>query len=365
MRICCIISSLAGGGAERVISLLANEWAALGRAVTIVTLASTTSDVYDLAPRVQRVGLDVEVESRSPIQAIAHNARKVWALRRAIVSVAPDVVISFVDRANVLTLLSCVGLGIPVVVSERVHPVRPHIGRIWSLLREFVYPRADALVIQSEAMRGWAETVVPPGRIHVIANPVRHQLSITGDWPQASRRPIVLGVGRLVPQKGFDVLIKAFHTAVQRHPEWSLAIVGEGPREAELKELATTLLPPGSVSFLGTVKDPERYYAIASLFVLPSRFEGFPNALVEAMAAGCAVIAADSPGAMAEIVRHGIDGLLIPPEDVTALALAMDRLMTDEGARNELGSRAVEVATRFGVARILALWEHLICKVYR
>lgn len=142
-------------------------------------------------------------------------------------------------------------------------------------------------------------------------------------------------------------------------------IIGEGPKEAELKELAVKLLPPRAVLFPGTVRDPERYYRVAGLFVLPSQFEGFPNALLEAMACGCAVIATDSPGGTSEIVRHGVDGLLTPPGDVRTLAREMDRLMTDAGERSRLGARAIDVSSRFGVDRITTLWEGVISEVCR
>src|SRR5439155_17114363 len=152
----------------------------------------------------------------------------------------------------------------------------------------------------------------------------------------------------------------AFHSVSERHSEWSLHIVGQGPQEAELRTLAAELLHPGAVLFHGTVKDPERYYRTAGLFVLPSRFEGFPNALLEAMASGCPVIATNCPGGTSEIVRHSIDGSLIPAGDVRALSEAMDRLMSDASERRRLGTRAVEVAARFGTDRIMGLWEEVI-----
>lgn len=365
MKICFVIASLGAGGAERFVSLLANRWAARGEDVTIVTIAAAVGDHYELDPRVERLALDLETESHSLAQAVTSNLAKIRSLRRAVVSIVPDVVISFVDRANVLALFSCVGLGVAVVVSEQVHPVYHDIGRIWSLLRRLAYSIADALVIQSEAVRPWAETVVPVRRTYVIPSAVGEQFSINVGGVESPRKPIVLAVGRLVPQKGFDLLIRAFHEVVHRHPKWSLVIVGGGPKEAELKDLSTKLLPPGSVLFTGAVKDPERYYRTAGLFVLPSRFEGFPNSLLEAMAAGCAVIATDAPGGMSEIVRHGVDGFLIPPEDVGALANAMDRLMTDRDERSRLGARAVEVSVRYGMDRIVALWAHVVSEVQR
>ena len=359
-KICCVASSLAAGGAERVQSLLANQWVRECHEVTFVTLAGTVADAYQLDPRVNRIALDCETESRSVAQAVLHNLKKIRGLRRAIASCAPDVVISFVDKVNVLALISCMGIGVPVIISERTHPLHFDIGRIWSLLRRLTYPRTDALVIQSEATRDWAEVVVPKARIRIIPNPVGRQFSTNAGNAFPPRRSLVLGVGRLSQEKGFDVLIQAFSSVAERHPDWSLTIIGEGARDAEWKALARELLPPQAIHFAGTVKDPERYYRVAGLFVLPSRFEGFPNALLEAMACGCAVIATDSPGGTSVIVRNGVDGVLIPPGDVEALAREMDRLMADGVERTRLGERAVEVSSRFGIDAIAALWEGVI-----
>jgi glycosyltransferase involved in cell wall biosynthesis len=363
VRICCIVSSLGAGGAERVISLLANEWAARGRDVTIVTLSVAEADAFELDHRVGRLCLDLERESRWPGQAVKHNALKIRSLRRTVASLEPHVVITFVDTVNVLALLSCTGLGVPVVISERVHPTHNDLGRLWSLLRRLTYPRADALVVQSEAIRAWAEGVVPMRRVHVIPNPVGGKFAAGGRQVRSARRSIVLAVGRLVPQKGFDLLIKAFRVLVTRHREWSLVFIGRGPEEAGLRRLAAELLPEGEVSFIGVVKDLQPYYETASICVVPSRFEGFPNVLVEAMASGCAVIAADCPGATSEIVQHGINGLLVPPEDVGALAREMERLVRDDNERTRLGARALEVASRFSVDKIADLWEEVISRV--
>lgn len=207
--------------------------------------------------------------------------------------------------------------------------------------------------------------MVSARRTHVIPNPVSEQFANGRGTDTHGRRPIVLAVGRLVPQKGFDLLIEAFAAVAQRHPDWSLVIVGQGPEEARLRGMAGGLLGRGTVTFQGAVTDLERFYRSAGLFVLPSRFEGFPNALLEAMASGCAVIAANCPAGPAEIVRQGIDGVLVPPEDVRALITEMDRLMGDAAARSRLGARAGDVSERFGVERILNLWDDAIDGVTR
>ena len=360
MKICCVISGLYAGGAERVLSLLANHWARRGWAVTIITLSPTGHDAYDLERHVERVGLGLEGETRSLWQAVASNGRKMLALRRAVGRRRPDLVISFVDRMNVLTLLACTGLQVPVVVSERTHPSYHKVGRSWSLLRRLAYRRADALVVQSNAVRVWGERLVSKDRVHIIPNPVGDQFRVADEATAERRRPVVLAVGRLGPEKGFDILIRAFRLAVADNPAWSLTIVGQGPNERQLRSMVDEHLPSASEVFPGLVKDTEPYYRTASVFVLSSRYEGFPNALLEAMASGCAVIAADCPGGTAEIVRDGIDGVLVPPDDVAALARELERLMKDSSERKRLGDAAAVSVGRFRAERILAMWDDVI-----
>jgi glycosyltransferase involved in cell wall biosynthesis len=342
-------------------SLLASEWAALGHDITIVTFTPTGRDAYALHERVRRVGLGVEMESHSWLQAITHNLRKVVALRRVARTLAPDVVISFLDKTNVLAVLSCSGLGVPLIVSERTHPTYHSIGIVWSLLRRVTYGIADAIVVQSEVSRRWAKAIIRRPLVCVIPNPVGSQFS--NDDPQVGREAIVLGVGRLGPEKGFDLLIEAFAHVAQKHAEWSLVLAGEGPLEESLKDLAARRLPDGAVRFAGLVKHPERLYRRAGLFVMSSRFEGFPNALLEAMACGCAVIATDCPGGTSEIVRHGINGLLVPPDNAEELAQMLEQLLDDPAERNRLAVGATQSTDRFRIAGILPLWEDCLSQV--
>src|SRR5574341_125978 len=363
-RICCIISSLGVGGAERVMSLLASEWAAQREDVTIVTLTATGRDAYPLNKRVQRIGLDLERESWSPLHAIAQNLRRIRALRGVIKRLAPHVVVSFVDKSNVLTLLSSRGLGVPVIVAERTHPPYHTIGRIWSFLRWLTYRFANAIVVQSEVTRGWAKRLTPRVPVYVIANPLGSQFF--AELPAVgTREPVVLAVGRFGPEKGFDLLIEAFARLAVKHPDWSLVVVGAGPLDGHLKDLAGRLLPRAAFSFPGAVSDPERYYRAASIFAVSSHYEGFPNALLEAMASGCAVVASKCPGGIAEIIRPDIDGVLVPPGDVASLATQIDRLMNNPSERARLGDNAARGSVRFRMDRIRSLWEKVTADVGR
>ena len=344
-------------------ALISAHWANRGHYVSVITLSSRADDFHRLDSRVRRVPLALMIESRSLVEGVYRNLRRITILRHCMRSIAPDVVISFNAELNVITLLASLGLRVPVIVSERIHPPAHDIGLVWRLLRRATYRLADAVVVQSEATRAWARSLVPDQRIHVIPNAVSDVFSAPEETVTHGRKPVVLAVGRLVGQKGFDVLIRAFGAVAQRHPMWYLTIVGQGPDEAALKRLARDVLPPNTVSFLGNVDDLTPHYRAAGLFVLSSRFEGFPNALLEAMASGCAVVATNCPAGPSEIVRAGFDGVLVPPDDVDALAGVMDHLLGDTAARERLGAHAREVATRFGVHRVGALWDEVVARV--
>ncbi len=167
-------------------------------------------------------------------------------------------------------------------------------------------------------------------------------------------------MGRLVPQKGFDMLLDAFSRVAGKHPEWSLKVLGKGPLKAQLEAQAELLGLKNRVNFAGTVPDPFPVLRESDLFVFASRFEGFGNALAEAMACGLPVISFDCPAGPSEIILNGMNGVLVPREDVAALAAAMDHLMSEPAARARLACHAPEVLQRFSLDRILGMWDEVI-----
>jgi glycosyltransferase involved in cell wall biosynthesis len=368
MRVMLIIASMVAGGAQRVMCLLANRWARLGWDVTLVTLATPEGDFYTLEASIRRIGLGLETDSAGVLEAIANNRTRVGALRRLIKEGAPDAVVSFQDRMNVVSLLAARGTGVPVVVSERTDPRKHPIGRPWNLLRRWTYPRAERVVAQTESVAEWLRGIVAPERIAVLPNPVEapqaaETRGLRGLAGLSDDSYVVLGVGRLVPQKGFDVLVEAFARAAGNRPDWHLMILGDGPERERLMRLATELAISERFHLPGNVQGVGRYTGECDVFVLSSRYEGFPNALLEAMAAGAAVIATDCLSGPRDIVRSGTDGLLVAPDDATALANAIQRLMADEQVRRRLGAAGREVTVRFGFERIGAGWDALLAQV--
>ena len=202
MRVALMISSLGPGGAERVMSLLAGELVARGHEVWLVTLAQTGDDFFLVDPRVHRLGLGLSRESTRIWDALYANVCRIRTLRRAVMSAAPHVVLSFMTRTNVLVLLACTGLPVRIVVSERVDPASHRDSLLWQGLRWLLYQRADAVVVQTERIATWFRgRLWRRDRVVVIPNPVEpgKQTPATGEPPP---QPFILGAGRLVRQKG-------------------------------------------------------------------------------------------------------------------------------------------------------------------
>lgn len=343
-------------------------WAERGRAVTIVTLAGIEQDFYSLHPRVKRIALNLAGESKSIGAAFGANLRRIWALRRTLRRERPEVVLSMMTTANVLAALAAAGLPCAVIASERIHPPRLPLGRIWEGLRRWSYGWSDAVVALTRESADWLRQHTTARRVVVIPNPV--------SWPLPSQPPVVkpqslfpdnrklvLAVGRLTPQKGFELLLEAFARVALTRPDWDLVILGEGPERQPLEDLANSLGILDRVYLLGRVGNVGDWYTRAQLYVMSSRFEGFPNSLVEALAAGCPAVSFDCDTGPRDIIRHETDGFLVPPGDIQALAAAIARLMDDEILRNRFGTRAVEARERFSIEHIGAMWDKLFDEV--
>ena len=172
-------------------------------------------------------------------------------------------------------------------------------------------------------------------------------------------RPLVLAIGRLTEQKGFDLLLDAFHRSGLARAGWHLAILGEGPARSALEQQATALGMAEAVTFPGFV-DVGQWLRRADLFVLSSRYEGFPNALMEAMQMQRACISFDCPSGPRDLIENDRNGLLVPPQDVAALSEALQRLAADPALRSRLGAEASKVGQQFSPALVYAKWLNLI-----
>jgi glycosyltransferase involved in cell wall biosynthesis len=365
MKVLFYLYSLRTGGAERVVSTLANHLVATGHQVAVVTLAGVDSDFYRVDPRVERISLNHLAPRSNLLARIVDTFRRIFRLRATLRLFRPRLAVSMMDAANVSLALAGVGLrGMTCVGSERVYPEFSDSTLQWRFLRRWVYWLLHGVVALSEENVAWLRRHTWVRRTWIIPNPVVLPLaavppaSSPEEWRVCSRR--ILAVGRYVPQKGFDLLIQAFARLAERFADWELVIVGEGTERKNLEAMLEGLACRDRVLLHGPVGNMADWYTSAHLFVLSSRFEGFPNTLLEAMAHGIAAVAADCPTGPRTLIRDGVDGLLVPVDDIGGLASAMERLMADEVLRGRLAGRALDARQRFSVESIATLWTNIV-----
>lgn len=348
-----ILSSLGAGGAERVVSLISNHWAATGWRVDVVSFDSPAAPVFhDFAPEVRLVRLGIAAGGRMPwLPAV----KRILALRRYLSTSRPVIAISFLTKINVLAVIAATGLDTKVIVSERNNPARQKTHFLWGRLSLLAYSRASHIVMQTSASM---DSLPPSARAKasVIPNPI----AAPPVSRQASSTLTLTAVGRLTRQKGFDLLLDAFAAISPDFPEWQLVIWGEGPDRSALAAQVSRLGLTARVTLPGLTAAPGEWARDATIFVLSSRYEGFANALGEAMAAGIPVAAFDCPWGTRDMVSDGKTGLLVPPDDVTALADALRLLMQSPDLRRELADRAQDHIRRYLPDNIFDQWTRIV-----
>jgi GalNAc-alpha-(1->4)-GalNAc-alpha-(1->3)-diNAcBac-PP-undecaprenol alpha-1,4-N-acetyl-D-galactosaminyltransferase len=343
---------MGAGGAEKVMAGVANHLASRGHVTLLITFDGPGhSSFFSLLGTVRRLAF--APNPSSGLRRFLGWPGKFLALRRALSEFSPDTVLSFLTPENLLNVL--VGIGRPwkTVISERSNPELTPMGNLRRKMVRVIYPRADRLVVQTRRA-GSAYPWVNDAKVEVIPNPI---FIPPPEDPKEDRDRAVLAVGRLGQEKGYDLLIKAFHQVTERFPEWKLWIAGDGPLRPELEAMSRSLGLENRVRFLGRVSPIEPLYRQASIFALASRFEGFPNALCEAMAHGMAVTSFDCPYGPGEIVRNGEDGFLVPVEDADGLARALINLMRDPSLRARFGEAARLNIRRHDAESMLEKWE--------
>ncbi len=361
-KILVLVSSLGGGGAERVASLLCNAWHQAGHQVALMpTFPDDATNGYPL-----EAGVRLLQPTVTGPKTLSGQFRRLRELRRTLCAEQPDVLVTFLTNVNVAGLLAATGLGVRVLVCERIFPPRFPLSRSLELLRRWTYPLAERVVVQTEAIRDWFVEHHPRVRVSVIPNPL--VLPLADSSPRLPIAPtvpeeacVILGVGRLDAQKGFADLLHACARLGDKGCNWHLVILGEGPERARLSSMIEALGLQGRAHLPGWAGNMSQWYQRAQLFVLSSHFEGFPNALLEAMGHGVASVAYDCPTGPSDIVDHPRNGLLVAPDaGPSGLADAMSQLLEDPPKRQAMAKQAQEVADRFSPANVLQAWAELL-----
>ncbi|MCB0353415.1 MAG: glycosyltransferase family 4 protein [Bdellovibrionales bacterium] len=370
MKIVFIISSLGTGGAERALSLLASSFANHGDDVSIATFAGRrVTPAYFLHPQIGVHNVDEDLQGKSLLYKVKGVFRVLSKIKSFVKDKAPDVVVTFMDQTNVLSLIALRSEGIPVVVCEQIHPeysslVNPRqfffVRACARLFRNFCYSRASGIVVvarqSKDALPKW---LIP--KVHVIQNPVaRPQLE-----PTEIRLPpqSIVALGRLEEQKRFDILIRAFALIHEKYPAWELFVFGEGSKREALEKLISDLGLGSVVHLPGITNAPYQVLKQAEIFALSSDFEGFPLSLGEALASGKPVVVTNCPSGPAELVQHGVNGYLCPIGDYRAFASHLEKLVSSTGLVSRMGESAKISVEKYSLERIFYKWRELLISV--
>ena len=353
MKILLVIPSLRGGGAERVASLLSQEWAK-SHEVTIAVF-DDSEIAYDYGGRIVNIAVPA---SNALLKKICNLGRRGAKLRSLILRERPDRIVSFMESANFSTILASIlagSLNRLTISSHDTPEVFPWSHKLCMFLLHWLPARWIAV---SEGMRrGMASTSrLPLEKISFVPNPV-----VVKDSQDAARETMlplpgryILGVGRLAPQKGFDRLLRTFH--LLGRPNLHLAILGEGPERESLLRMGRELGLENRLHLPGFVADLEAWYRHADCFVLSSSHEGWPLVVMEALANGCPTVSFDCDFGPSEILGDGKWGLLIPEGDVEALAGGIARVLDDDALRRRLATEGPKRAREFSAEKIAPRW---------
>ncbi len=352
-----VISDLGSGGAQRVLATMAERWAEQGRRFAVITLAEEESDFFTLPQGGSRHVVGGVGDSGGGWRGVAANIARVRRLRAALREVDAPIALGFIAPTNILLILAALGLGMRVVISERNDPARQSFGRLWDSLRRWLYPLADRVTANSRGALESLAAYVKREKLALIPNPLRGSDSTEqADLPH----PVILAVGRLHHQKAYDVLLEGFAAFLGEHGEWHLAIAGEGALREELQRQGEYLGIASRLHWLGRVPDPYPYYRAADLFAMPSRHEGMPNALLEALSCGLPVVVSDgSPGPL-EFVEEGASGVVVQVESADALAHAFSRLAADPELRERLGKEGKKRVSELALEQVSTVWDRVL-----
>ena len=358
MRILCVISTLGPGGSEKVMSQLA-AFLAPRHEVRLVTWEPPDARPFFGLPDSVSVARGNLLGGSGPARVSRILARYRF-LSRQVGTFRPDVILSFADVVNVMAIAAGRRHGMPVVASERTDPARHKISRLHVFARRLVYPLADRIVVQTRRVAAFFPASLQK-RIMLIANPVELPAdAATPDKPGSDRCFRIVAAGRLSHVKGFDRLIEAFALLHRRFPDWQVMIYGEGEERDRLEALIAERHLADGVRLAGWHRNLAGDLAKAHLMAFPSRYEGYPNALAEGLAAGLPAVGFADVSGVEDLIADGENGFLVNEADGAAgFAEALARLMEASALRASMGAAARRRLA--GMDRqVYAAWEAVL-----
>jgi glycosyltransferase involved in cell wall biosynthesis len=356
-----VIPSLKGGGAERVLIALANHFNQLNCIAVIIAL-NYGEPAYTIDEGVKVIYMLDRRDSMLWLR-IYYMLLTFFKLLKLLLKEKPVCALSFITSANIWTGIVCSITQTPYIVSERTSPKRSvnQLGYVLKRLTGLLYKRSAAVVVGA---KGVEDCLRENKEFKNLNNIYKITNSVPSFDPISPRRvhhrKFILGVGRLEYVKGFDLLITAFNNA--KLQDVDLLIVGDGQERTSLLWQSHNGELKDRVIFTGAQTNLQDYYSQAELFVLPSRNEGYPNALVEAMSFGCPCIAVNCEFGPSEIIINEQNGLLVEAENIYAISDAITRLINDPLLKSSLGKQAMYINDTNNAQQIFKQWENLILK---
>ncbi len=359
MNIMFLVSSLQFGGAERVATTLCNAWTKSGHKVTLIaTYSGLDPCFFSLEPEIDLKYLASDMDCI--FGNSASSIGRLYKLRQMILTCKPDVVVSFLPSANIMAILATIGIRVPVIVSERTDPEFFPQPFIWKKLCKYLYQYADVLTVQTDAVAKKVPKLFNGiTQVRVVANPLPFSRQQYIKSPPSKTKTVV-SLSRLTESKQIEHIISAFADVTEDFPEWQLKIYGDGPSRQNLQHVADLSGCKSQIQFCGDTKDPWSTLVDADIFMMTSRFEGFPNALLEALGLAVPSIVYDCPSGPAEITEYGSIARLVPLDDQLRLTCELRDLMEHDDRRIELGAAAKDIVhDKYHLAKVVQVWEDI------
>lgn len=341
-KISLIIPTLTNGGAERVMSILANKLSEDENIEVHLILYLRDERFYTISDKVVIHSPDFDYRKFSRIKSTIKTFRY---LRRNLKKIKPYSLLSFGGKYNSMVLLSSLGLGINAYISDRSRPNISY-GKLQDFINPIVYRFSKGIIAQTSKAKEVAFKNTKHKNIAVIPNPIPNV-----DVQEIKKEKIILNIGRFIASKQQLKLIESF--ASLQNKDWKLIFLGDGEHFGKCKELVSSLNMESQIELLGVRKDVNNYLSKSMIFAFTSISEGFPNSLAEAMSAGCACISFDCVAGPSDIIDHNRNGFLVPMNDWETYTKLLADLMQNENLRTNFGAEARNKANAFNEDQIV------------
>lgn len=350
------MNKMDSGGAERVVSILANSFVNQDIKVNII-VSENKKSFYELDDRIQYDSMGFPYRDLGFINRVKNNLLEVPNLVNYFRKHNPDIVISFIR--NVPTIIASKIAKKKVIISERNNPIYDPPNPVWRILRKVVYPLSNGIVFQSNGAKNYFNENIKKKSV-VIPNPIDKKItSISNN----NKKDIIVTVGRLSEQKDHKTLLKSFKKTLEKFPNYKLVIYGDGILKNELIEYTKKMGLSDNVKFAGQTNDVFNKIAEAKVFVLSSLYEGYPNALIEAMSVGTAVVSTDCDYGPSEVIEDEVNGFLVNVKDYQDMGEKIQRLISDKELNERFVNNSKLIKNNLSNKRISNKWLSYIKKI--